>query len=321
MSSKKHTVLGVDMSYKQVTNDTDRILAAAKKHSEETERKKSFPLRPSAALKSDLDLYYDLVNYYNPGTIAKDEMDGRVHILLASGHFLEDFVVEQINRVHEVVATNERVMYGEIDGPEGKIPLKGEYDLIFKDCDTGELILGDSKTSSDYAFRRGLPKEEHFAQLNLYMHSDEFKQKGITKARLYYYNKNNSDYDTYEFEYSEQLALNTLKKFQNIMDMYINKTPPTQEYYWGHHWKAAYGSYRTVLHDKYNAAKSDRPLIDVNRDVFERYTNGPKAELIKKYAEKFGTAVIVNGKSNAFLNLTQKGLVVRVMDKSGFTSL
>ena len=71
------------MPYEKMQDDIDVIMAGAKKHGEENQQK-SFPLRPSGALKSDLDLYFDLVNYFKPETIPKDEMEGRVHILLES---------------------------------------------------------------------------------------------------------------------------------------------------------------------------------------------------------------------------------------------
>lgn len=320
-SDKFKTILDVSMRYKQVEKDNEKILSEAKKDGEANQQQ-SFPLRPSAALKPELDLYLDLVNYYEPNTIPKDDMDGRVHILLASGHHLEDFIVKQINRVHKVVDTNERVQYATIDGPDGPIPLSGEYDLTFIDSDTGELMLGDSKTSSDYAFKRGLPKEEHFAQLNLYMHSREFKDKGIKKARLYYYNKNNSDYDTYEFEYNEKLALETIARFQKVMNMYMAKTPPAQEHFWGQHWKAAYGSYRTYLHADYKAKQAERIQISLTDIEFNAVVKRPKTEAIYLMATKYGNNILKSKSGDtAFLNLTTKGLVVRLTEKDGFTNL
>lgn len=322
------------MEYTKVTSDIDGVLNLAKKAGEE-EQKNSFPLRPSGALKSDLDLYFDLVNYFKPGTIPTDDMDGRVHILLKSGHVLEDFIVDNFGRVHKVTERNERTTYGAVTMPDGTTrDLDGEYDFTFIDSKTGEEMLGDAKTTATYAFEMSqkdpsrlqgpppLPKEEHFAQLNLYMHSEKFKKRNIKKARIVYYNKNNSDYDIYEFSYSEQLALNTLARFQKIMDMYIAGTPPEQEYYWGHHWKASYGAYRTHLHKQYLTAKQDREVKTVSVEEFERVTGGSKAQSIYAFAKTFGTTRIEtkDGKS-AYMSLTQKGLNVRVTGAGGFTSM
>jgi len=330
MTSKSKTVLDIAIGYEKCQDDIDRVMDGAKKNGLK-EQRNSFPLRPSGALKPDLDLYLELVNYYKPGTIPRNKMDGRVYILLESGHVLEDFIVEQYNRVHKVTSTNQKVMYGTVKEPDGKIrELSGEYDLTFIDTETGEEMLGDSKTSADFAFKMSkpasmnpaFPKEEHIAQLNLYMHSKEFKDKGIKKARIIYYNKNNSDYDVYQFEYSEELALKTLLRFQRIMDMYIAGTPPKQEYYWGAHWKANYGSFRSYLHKDYKPKKEERNVIKVTDQEFYSISKGKNTDVIHNYAEKYGTNVIEtdSGKS-LYLSLTKTGLTVRLSDKKGFTTL
>jgi len=320
------------MEYTKCNNDIEGVMKGAKKHGEDNQQK-SFPLRPSGALKSDLDLYFDLVNYFEPGTIPKDDMEGRVHILLESGHVLEDFIVDQFDRVHKVTERNERVTYGSVTMPDGSTrELNGEYDFTFIDNNSGKEMLGDSKTASDFAFKAtakpmygrppALPKEEHLAQLNLYMHSEDFKKRGIDTARIVYYNKNNSDYDIYEFKYSEALALKTLARFQHILDMYKVGQAPEQEYFWGHHWKAAYGSYRTHLHKQYKVKKQDRHIITVSDDEFNAVTEGKMTQSIYNYAKTYqDKAIRTNSGKSAYMSLTQKGLVVRVTDKGGFTTL
>lgn len=330
MSSKK--VLDIDVDYTVKEQEVKEVYELAKEKAEK-ERKNSFPLRPSSALKPDLDLYLDLVNYFDPGTIPKDEMEGRVNILLESGHVLEDFIVEQYGRVNKITATNQKVTYATLDMPDGTTrDLEGEYDFTFIDKETGKEMLGDSKTSADFAFKAtekpmygkgpALPKEEHFAQLNLYMHSPEFKKRGIDTARIVYYNKNNSAYFVTEFKYNEELAFATLDRFQKILDMYGRKEMPEQEHFWGHHWKATYGSYRTHLHKQYKAAKNEREILDVSETDFENVTSGPTAGCIYKYAKTYGTKRIKtqSGKS-AYMSLTKGGLIVRVTGDKGFTKL
>lgn len=329
MNSKK--ILGIDMEYNNRAEDVENVYKFAYKNNQNL-RKNTFPLRPSGALKSDLDLYFDLVNYYAPGTIPKDEFDGRVAILLESGHVLEDFIVEQYGRVHEIIDVNKRVTYGELSLPDGSIKeLNGEYDFTFIDKDTGKKMLGDSKTSGDYAFRAtekpmygrppALPKEEHFAQLNLYMHSKEFKDQGIDTARIVYYNKNNSSYFVSEFKYNEELALKTISRFQDLIDAHHTQEQPEQEYYWGHHWKGKYSSYRTHLHDKYKLPKADREMVEVSDDEFNEVTKGSKAEAIYKFAKKYELKRIkTNSGKSCYLSLTKDGLNVRITDNSGFTS-
>lgn len=329
MSSKR--VLGIDMPYEKMQDDIDGVMKGAKKNGEDN-RQKSFPLRPSGALKSDLDLYFDLVNYFEPGTIPQDDMDGRVHILLESGHVLEDFIVDQFDRVHKVTERNERTTYGTVTMPDGTVrELSGEYDFTFIDSESGQEMLGDSKTTADYAFKMSqkenamnppLPKEEHFAQLNLYMHSEKFKKRNIKTARIVYYNKNNSDYDIYEFNYSEELALKTLDRFQRILDMYKVGQQPEQEYYWGHNWKAAYSAYRTYLHKQYKIKKQDRHIEKVSKEDFNSVTKGKMADCVYNYAKKYQTKMIKTEQGDsAYMSLTQKGLVVRVTSNDGFTTL
>lgn len=331
MSYTSKDVLGIKIKTDRKEDDVNDVMLKAREHGEKNARK-SFPLSPSAALKPDLDLYYDLVNHYNPGTIPKDSMEGRVHILLDSGHHLEDFIVNQYGRAHEILETNIRVPYGELRHENGdSVILRGEFDFTFIDKYSGEVMLGDAKTSSDYAFKASksglnnspLPKEEHIAQLNLYMHSKYLQKQGVKTARIIYYNKNNSDYDVYEFEYSKELAEKTLEKFQRVFDLYLKRTEPPQEYFWGQHWKAAYGSYRTFLHKRFDVNKEDRKVAIVSNEKFTKMIEGTNSDIIKRVANEIGSNIIKtkDGKKSLYLNLTQRGLSVRLKNNSAFTEL
>lgn len=231
---------------KEVEWVKERIQDAAKIHVMNTSAKnKSLPLRPSSALKSERELYYGLVDFYEPGRIVKTPIEGRNAMLLSLGHAIERHFIEHIERAFAVTHRNIRVHYATIEAADRRvIELTGELDYVIESTKTGELIICDSKSSADFPFKSGVPKDEHIAQINLYIHSSWARERNINKSWIMYYNKNNSEIKIYEFEYSKQLAETIVNKFLKVLNSYISGVVPNREHVLGVDWQAAYSSYR-----------------------------------------------------------------------------
>lgn len=290
------------------------------------ETKKSFPLRPSAALQLEVDLYYDLQRYYGDKEEQGEMLEGRVLDLLSLGHALEDRVFNLLSKKYNIANTNFRLEYGSIiDDKDGSvIPLSGEADVLLQDKDTGELLIGDSKTSSRYAFDQTLPKEDHFAQINLYMHSPWARENKVNRAIIAYYCKDNCNMRLFIFEYNEKLALKTIEKFQRVHSAFRSGKEPTVSSFWGgQSWRPQYSRYKNEIHEKFNADVADREVIEIeslDKDLMLKENNFKKA--IDVLAAKYGNKIVVD-KSNRklFLRLTKRGLNIIVKQSDGFTSL
>lgn len=204
--------------------------------------RKSFPLRPSACLKPMRDLYYDLVNYYNPGTVPKADFDPRVKLIFQFGHMTEQLMLKICAHGFDVKYQQEVVRYGSLKAVDGvEIELKGAIDWAMEI--DGKLVLCDSKSSGDFPFKKA-PKEEHIAQMQLYMHSDWGRANNVNSAVLIYFNKNTSDIKCIEFEYDKKLATNIVDRFTKVWEYYLKGELPPREYLAGCDWQADYSSYK-----------------------------------------------------------------------------
>lgn len=260
--------------------------AAEEKNFEATEKRNGFPLRPSSALKTMRDLYYGLENWAHPGTIPVTKMDGRVSMLLGLGHLIERHVVYNLKQAgFTILYENHRVTYGELaDGTE----LSGEFDFCIETKE-GELVICDSKSIGDYGFNRTqLPKLEHIAQINLYMHSDWARKKNINRAIVVYYSKNNSDMKMREFQYSPELAEDVIARFQLVYDMWKRKELPPREKVFGLDWEAKYSNF--VDHDM---AEFNVPEEDRERDTVECLPEDKK-DVIRQICIEHGSKVVYN---------------------------
>lgn len=292
---------------------------------------KKFPLRPSGASKDDLELYMELENWHAasndlPIPHKPEALDGRVCSLLKLGHTIEPQVIDHVSKIHKVLFTNRTVKYGTIvtkDGPD--IELKGELDMALENH-AGKRFIGDSKTSGRFAFNL-TPKAEHFAQINLYLHSEEMKKEGLTEGRIYYYNKDNSEMKAYGFKYSPRLAQAVLDKFQRIYTAWENGERPPQTIFWGgDDWRADYGSFRTVLHERFSLPIDERTqLIDSEAyaDFVDTVSRLKQKASINVLARKYDNKILVDKESGkkAYLSLTSKGLVAIIEKEDGFSSL
>lgn len=307
----------------EVTNKEEMVKNIFSKYQKQEEEKgkenKRFPLSPSGALKEDIDLYHELVAYYEGEKHDIEPMSGEVYHLLGLGHHIEPLVLNLVNLEMKVVERNKRVQYGTLTKKDGTIiPLTGELDAIAEDKN-GIRYIVDSKTSGKFAFDKKEVKEDYVAQLNLYMHAT-----GIKKALICYYCKDNSNMRIHEFDYSEELALAILKKFQRIHDAYETKSPPTLVNFWGgESWRPGYSKYRTMLHKDFDLLIDDREVEKVPSLANEILTikqNSKKA--IDIIARKYYNKLVKDEFGNQlYLTLTKRGLIIKLKDKEGMTRL
>ncbi len=289
----------------------DAILEGVTRHAA-TNKRSSFPLRPSSSTKSMRDLYYALCNYYKPGSIPIDSMDGRVHMLLDLGHAIESNLVKHIEKCDKfkVKEKNLRVSYGSIKDLRNGVDilLSGELDFIIEH--DGRLIVSDSKSAGDYGFKKELIKEDHIAQINLYMHSDWARTNNVNTAWVWYYSKNDSDFRVVEFEYNAALAEATISRFQLAHDNYVQGTLPEREYVFGLDWQAKYSDYFSHDNAEFSTPFIKRSVVTLD-NIFDLPED--KKELIKYIATRHGNAVLSFHNSNKRLYLTKgvTGLILK----------
>lgn len=290
----------------------EAIQTSAKIHAINTSAKSnSFPLRPSSALKSKRELYYGLINYYSPGTIITNPIEGRNTMLLALGHSIERHFVEFIERAYAIPYRNLRMNYGELKGPNNEpIPLTGELDFVLQDSKTGELIIADSKSSADFPFKSGIPKDEHIAQINLYMHSSWARERNINRALIMYYNKNNSELKVFEFSYSKQLAEEIIQKFQDVLNAYHKKEIPNREHVYGVHWQAAYSSFKDYDNKEFLIPVSERAKSKIKEFDIEELDRKELVEYLGIRPDA-SNVFLVDGKRKLWLELGATGLLLK----------
>lgn len=263
--------------HKERADVVEALQKAAKIHGINTSAKSnSFPLRPSSALKSKRELFYGLINYFKPGSIPVSPTEGRNTMLLSLGHAIEKHFVEFIERAYAIPYRNQRVTYAEIKAVNGETyTLSGELDFVIQSTVTGEMIIADSKSSADFPFKASIPKEEHLAQINLYLHSDWAKSKGISKAFIMYYNKNNSELKVYEFNYSQELAEAVINKFKEVLNTYLagdkKGNPFARDHVFGVDWQAAYSSFKDHDNREFSVPLKDRKETSISESDIEEF--------------------------------------------------
>lgn len=319
----RKTILGVDIDTFQ-DNEAKEIVtniqnAAQVNNEEDRVSRNSFPLRPSSALKGARDLYYALENWEKPGTIPTTPIEGRACMLLNLGHVIERHLVHYIKMHYEVAITNQRVQYGEIKRADGSIiTLDGELDFVLK-MPSGELVICDSKSSGAFGFRAELPKDEHVAQINLYLHSQWAKDQGIKRALVVYYNKDTSDLKICSFYYDKDLADAVIDRFQSIFTKWEHKQKPRQEYVLGCEWQAKYSAFRDYEWAEYEKEEHERTHTTLNEIEEKALPTGDKKELLKFFVRQYGTKVVFTP-SGKKMYAKKKGpdMTLSVRDSDGF---
>lgn len=323
MSVSKKVILNVEIDtflddeckdiVKQIQN------GAAKKVAEETLKRNSFPLRPSSALKGARDLYYALENWAKPGTIPTTPIEGRSCILLSLGHAIERHLIGHIKEVYEIPYTNQRVTYGEIKKADGTvIPLDGELDFVIK-LPSGELVICDSKSSAAFPFKMDLPKDEHVAQINLYLHSQWAIDNRIKRAFVFYYNKDTSDIKVTSFYYDAELARKTIERFQSIFTRWEKRKMPPREHILGVHWQAKYSAFREHEWAAFELPLLSRNVRALNVEETKKLPTDKK-ELLAYVVTNAGTDILETPDGKR-LAAVKKGdnMFLNVVDEDGFS--
>lgn len=267
-----------------------------------------FPLRPSGALKSERDLYYGLCNYFKPGSITVDPI--RNPILLDLGHAIEGHLVRHLERAFRITNRNHSVQYAKLRRSSGEeIVLSGELDFCIE-LESGETILCDSKSSSDFVFRKSdaFPKEEHIAQLHCYLKSEWARNLKINRAWLFYYNKNNSEIRVFEFTYNPAIADAVVERFQRVLDSYESGKIPPREHVFGLDWQVDYSSFKTYDNAEFRTDLASRKVINVKESYFEDMDDN---EIKREIACKYGNAVMKTDEATYWLELGMNGLLLK----------
>jgi len=248
-----------------------------------------FPLRPSSALKPMRDLYYDLVNFYKPGTIPKAPFENRIKLIFQFGHLTETLLKKVFAYTYSVSFEQERVTYGELVDKDGnKIPLTGSIDWAsMVGGDT--LVLVDAKSIGDYPFKKA-PKEENIAQMQLYMASDWGRKNNCNRAMLIYFNKNTSDIKVIEVPYDAQLAANLLARLQAVFDYYKREELPPREYLPGVDWQGDYSAYKDYDMIEFAMSIQDRAVVGLPTE-YDPPSNAKDA--IRDHVEKYGSKAVI----------------------------
>lgn len=241
-----------------------------------------FPLRPSSCLKPLRDLYYDLVNFYAPGTIPKAPFENRIKLIFQFGHLTETLLKKVFAYTYGVQMDQQRVVYGELIDKDGnKIVLGGNIDWCSK-LGGNELILCDAKSIGDFPFKKA-PKAENISQMQLYMHSDIGRKHQLNKALLIYFNKNTSDIKCIEVPYDPILAEKLLERLKYVWECYKSGTVPPREHVLSVDWEANYSAYREYDNKEFELEIFDRETIEVEG----------KCKKLKSHVLEYGNKIVL----------------------------
>jgi hypothetical protein len=254
------------------------------------------------------DLYYDLINYYKPGTIPKAPFDNRVKLIFQFGHLTETLLKKVFAYKFGVKFEQERVTYGALTAKDGSfIPLTGSIDWASDLNGTSTLILCDAKSSGDYPFKKA-PKPDNIAQMQLYMHSDWARANKVDKAMLIYFNKNTSDIKVIELDYNATLAAQLLQRLQLVYDYYKNETLPPREYVVGIDWEANYSAYKDYDSVEFSVPISKRDTVS----VAEEYGRDDKNAL-RQHVLEYGNKVVTYIDKTIYVTHNEDKLIVNVL--------
>ena len=275
--------------HRVLTNLRQKLMSNAKPTFNKVDGSAFFPIRPSSATKPLRDLFYDLKNFYEPGSIPKAELEPRIELIFQFGHLTEELLKKLCKATFEVQYEQERVKYGELVDRDGSIiPLTGAIDWAMRlDPLSEKLTLCDAKSIGDYPFKSA-PKEANIAQMQLYMHSEWGRKNSVNNAVLIYFNKNTSEIKCIEVEYDASLALKLLERFQFLWSSYLKNELPPREYFAGIDWEADYSAYKEYDNQEFTMDREARQQYQIQ----EYFTPSQyMKEDLKAHAKKFGAGV------------------------------
>ncbi len=256
------------------------------------------------------------------------EIEGRNCMLLALGHAIEAHLVSFIEKAYEVPFKAQKVNFGQLRtilasksnpslSAENTYELNGELDFVIK-LPSGELVLGDSKSSADFPFKKAdFLKDEHVAQLNLYLHSNFCRTNKITRAWVWYSNKNDSNLKIAEFSYDKRLAEATIARFQHIVDNVVaGGPPPPRKYVLGVDWQSAYSAFRDYEWREFSPTAPHATIGPVSDAQFPKDYKERLAYLVRTY----GNAHVTTDKGRTMQAVLQgPTLVIKETSSDGFS--
>lgn len=221
-----------------------------------------YPIRPSSAGKCTRELAFELDEFHNKTKYDKEVLTAEKSRIFSLGHSVEWNLFNQFKDIPDVkieykqqvvfigYLANGKLLEGSIDGAIVNDMLKAILDSKSKkdkfaaayatnwDEDDEKLSKLSTVTRlSDTAYYvDDLPAfldemnnpflEANFVQVNLYLHSDFAKVKGLNTGILIYYNKNDSRIREIRFRPSQIEFERTIAKFNEAIDaVEVNKDP------------------------------------------------------------------------------------------------
>lgn len=265
-----------------------------------------FPLRPSSCLKPLRDLYYDLVNFYAPGTIPKAPFENRIKLIFQFGHLTETLLKKVFAYTYGVQMDQQRVKYGELVDKDGNIiPLTGAIDWC-SNLGGNSLVLCDAKSIGDFPFKKA-PKAENISQMQLYMHSDIGRAHKLDRALLIYFNKNTSDIKCIEVPYEPELAENLLERLKFVWESYKSGTVPEREYLAGLDWQADYGAYKDYDNLEFTVPEEEREEVLIS-ETYQTPKNGKKA--LREHVHLYGNKKVIFQDTTVYVKYASGKLVL-----------
>lgn len=268
------------------------------------DNKPRFPLSPSAALKPLRDLYYSLINFYEPGSIPTDALEPTVKLTFKIGYMVESMLLEYFKEAYELKDEQRRVTFGKLsNGTE----LTGSIDWSIQL--QGETILMDCKSINSYGFtlltprnQNPKPKEDNIAQMQLYMHSDWGRKNNVNRAVLVYFNKDISELKAIEIKYNKELAEAILARLYTAFDFYMRRELPPREYVLGVEWQALYTAFKTYDNAEFALPLELRPKIE-----------GEIISDLKTFVLTYGNAVVTSKGESVYVRYTPNKLILQTV--------
>ena len=119
------------------------------------------------------------------------------------------------------------VASAEVNIPEQKY-ISGRTDIILSDSKTGELLIVDCKSASDWTFNKVREGDlsyiqNYILQIQLYLHF--FK---LSRGFLLFMSKSRGEFEEVEVKYDKALCEQQVQEIENFYENYVNKNiePP-----------------------------------------------------------------------------------------------
>lgn len=180
-----------EIMMKRINDGRARRAASGKKH-----------FRPSEIHGCPRALWYSRKGYVKP----LPRIDGarRMHM----GTVIHEYV-DSLLKDSDILESAE-VLVGSDDW---EIPILGAYDAVVFHVKTGEKLLAEFKSKSDSDYYKIMPHPDHVLQWNLYSYLT-----GIEEGFIWYMNKNDQKYETYDMVKDYNMLDDLLAKLRSVQE-------------------------------------------------------------------------------------------------------